>query len=135
MKKTVTTVEESRKLLELGINPMTHDAHYRYWGDTLGETIDQYPILGQADSTCHKFVPAWSAGALLEAMPVIDEDTRPIIERCWNGKFACKYMHFDEDEYTATMHSRRFGDTPVDAAYAMMMLMLKQQKENKEETE
>jgi len=133
MKKTVTTIEESRKLLELGINPLTYDAHYRYWADSLGDTVEQYPILEQADSTCCKFVPAWSAGALLKALPVISEDIRPVIERCWNGKFACKYLEFDEIEGTAKVYSRRFGDTPVDAAYAMAVLMLKQQKEKEEE--
>ena len=39
-------------------------------------------------------------------------------------------MVFDEVGGTATMHIRRFGETPVDAAYAMMKYMLGSYRED-----
>ena len=124
--KVATTREESLKLIELGLDSDTADM---YWGYQREKPMP----LPQADVEVKTFcVPAWTAGRLLDALPVIEEDIRPIIERCWNGKYACKYMHFDEIRGTATMHIRRFGETPVDAAYAMMKYMLTGYKEDSE---
>ena len=127
--KVATTREESLKLIELGLDPDTADM---YWG----YQREKPTPLPHADVEVKAFcVPAWTAGRLLDALPVIDEDIRPIIERCWNGKNACKYMHFDEIKGTATIHIRRFGETPVDAAYAMMKYMLGSYREDSDAKE
>jgi hypothetical protein len=122
--KVATTREESLKLIELGLDPDTADM---YWGYQREKPMP----LPHADVEVKAFcVPAWTSGRLLDALPVIDEDIRPIIERCWNGKYACKYMFFDMVKGTAELYIRRFGDTPVDAAYAMMKYMLTDYKEH-----
>ena len=127
--KVATTREESLKLIELGLDPDTADM---YWG----YQREKPAPLPHADVEVKAFcVPAWTAGRLLDALPVIDEDIRPIIERCWNGKYACKYMHFDEIKGTATIHIRRFGEIPVDAAYAMMKYMLRSYREDSDAKE
>lgn len=136
--KQVTTIEESQKLLELGLDKDTCDAFYRICASTLGDDIDPVPHFRETLVSLIDLkykIPAWTSSGLLNALPVIDEDIRPIIERCWNGKYACKYMHFDEIEGTATMHIRRFGETPVDAAYAMMRYMLTGYKEDSDAKE
>jgi len=127
--KVATTREESLKLIELGLDPDTADM---YWGYQREKPIPLPHTDVEVKAFC---VPAWTAGRLLDALPVISEDIRPIIERCWNGKYACKYMHFDEIKGTATMHIRRFGETPVDAAYAMMRYMLTGYKEDSDAKE
>jgi hypothetical protein len=116
--KVATTREESLKLIELGLDPDTADM---YWSEQREKPMPLPHDDAEVNDSC---VPAWTAGRLLDALPVIDEDIHPIIERCWNGRYACKYMHFYEIRETATMHIRRFGETPVDAAYAMMKYML-----------
>lgn len=131
--KQVTTIEESQKLLELGLDKDTCDAFYRISVGTLGDEIDPMPHFRETLVSLINLkykIPAWTSSGLLNALPVIDEDIRPIIEKCWNGKYACKYMFFDMVKGTAELYIRRFGDTPVDAAYAMMKYMLTDYKEH-----
>ena len=63
-----TTIEESRKLVEAGLNPETADMHY-----TLAEDESFY-ILYTDNEVAYgsdRIVPCWSVGALLRLMPKI----------------------------------------------------------------
>lgn len=61
-----TTIEESRKLVEAGLNPETADMHY-----TLAEDESLY-ILYADNEVAHdgdRIVPCWSLGALESLLP------------------------------------------------------------------
>ena len=73
-----TTLEQSKKLLELGLNPKTADMFYCYGMDvTATWDYDKEPTINGEElhmDVCD--IPCWSLGALLNAMPVhiiIDE--------------------------------------------------------------
>ena len=76
-----TTIEQSKKLLELGLNPNTADMCWtnHLYGNVRSSmkaanmTIDDYKKLldSFADSTSIDiFYPCWSLGALLELLPI-----------------------------------------------------------------
>ena len=70
MSNIATTLEQSRRLLELGLDPKSADMLYVYFGE------DDYglEIANELDDKINKFfnaetIPAWSLSALLELMP------------------------------------------------------------------
>lgn len=74
-----TTLEQSRKLIEIGIDPTTADMHYAFTvigGNAFQEMIDKAAILlSGRENTRYHYEPAWSLSALLGLMPIIDENT------------------------------------------------------------
>ena len=69
MVRTCTTIEQSRKLLELGLNPETSDMFWDLMdGDAPEEKIPNCSW-DRFDIEESEFVPAWSLDALLEAIP------------------------------------------------------------------
>ena len=82
-----TNIEQSKKLLELGLNPGTADFCYRTWmkhdltplfvSYTEGISILESSIYDvSARNKLKMLVPCWSIGALLEVMPkqIFSED-------------------------------------------------------------
>ena len=81
-----TTIEQSKKLLELGIKPETADMTHHYQGSVdyyelkdiaftkvmhLRELINKNPILGRSgDYLYAKDIPAWSLHRLMAMMPL-----------------------------------------------------------------
>ena len=72
MKKICTTIEQSKELIELGIDRYTSDMCY--WQDRKYErpkaisVLELYRILGISMSQV-QVIPAWSLSALLELLP------------------------------------------------------------------
>ena len=82
-----TTIEQSRKLLELGLKPETADAYYKYVLPKNTDKIHHVPEVGEPTNalewynkgytlsgkeplTLEEFcIPCWSLEALLEALP------------------------------------------------------------------
>lgn len=78
-----TTIEQSNRLLELGLNPETSDMHYvRKTIDAMGKPIDddfKEPRFGNVNSKYAKYavmnfsnyetLPAWSLHRLIEMLP------------------------------------------------------------------
>lgn len=68
--KYYTTIEQSKKLLELGLSPESADWHYHYDFDfdeletcpTFSEEDDHYVLFPQD-------IPCWSVGALIHILP------------------------------------------------------------------
>lgn len=62
MARIATSIEESKRLLELGIDPNTADMSYDWIG---GKVYDLClaPCVNEMD------IPAWSLGALIELLP------------------------------------------------------------------
>ena len=72
-----TTIEQSNKLVELGLNPDTADMKWYYWKDEID--APKVPTLGSDKAALESYkntqavyLPCWSLGALLEVMPEID---------------------------------------------------------------
>ena len=117
MNEICTSIEQSKKLLELGIDVNTSDM---YWSLT---NKNQPPIIGNyCAEYCGMQLPAWSFTALLELMSLINEyniEYRPIIERYADDGWACKYYN-EETRSTDDVYVRRYGRTPLDAAFKMI---------------
>lgn len=66
MNKDCTSVEQSRKLIELGIDKTTPYMHYDK--HSLEDYYSPIPIIGKY-SAIHDQIPCWSLSALLDVLP------------------------------------------------------------------
>lgn len=66
MNKDYTSIEQSQKLIKLGIDKTTSDMYYDK--HPLENYYSPIPIIGKY-SEMHNQVPAWSLAALIEQMP------------------------------------------------------------------
>lgn len=70
--KHYTTIEQSKKLVELGLNPDTADMCYiQHFDESYNEVtfIEEDPVLAYPIDTID--LPCWSLGALIDIMPSI----------------------------------------------------------------
>lgn len=133
--KHYTTIEQSKKLVELGLNPDTADMKWYYWKDEID--APKVPTLGfdkavleSYKNTQAVYLPCWSLGALLEVMPpYLFEFERGIdlnIYRNLNGKgWHVSYMPNNVE----SMQKDKFrqitnGGTPIEAAYNMVVWLI-----------
>lgn len=137
MTKICTTIEQSQKLMELGIDISAADM---YWEE---ECNLPKPIVGNYASHIHcratdkdykkltkpVLSPAWSLTALLELMP---KDESKTISLCLGGSNGIEHT-FDwfctcdenEDPYTyKTFHS----SSPIDCTFEMICWLLESKK-------
>ena len=140
--KHYTTIEQSKRLLELGMNPETADMHHSKW-----TKIDNIDYVGIGYNELDKeeygdvFLPCWSLGSLLEVMPryihsgryinsdIVDcplsifpfdvENTR-IKEHCW---IIC-YTDYDEELDDCNFRIEQRGNNLIDAAFNMVVWLL-----------
>lgn len=138
MNKICTSLEQSKKLIELGIDVSTADMHYSTWtilnkGEYIlspnqGETIEELQ-----ENYGNQVIPTWSLSALLKLMPpYLFEFERGIdlnIYPSLNGKaWHCSYMpnaveNMKKDKFKQITK----GDNLIDAAFEMVVWL----KENK----
>jgi len=77
MEKLLTTIEESKKLLELGIDPNTADMRWRYNHNIhKHDDIPQVLMVRNWDDPYNKDIPAWSLGALIKVYLMLDNNAR-----------------------------------------------------------
>lgn len=70
MARIATSIEESKRLLELGIDQNTADMRWRYNHNThKHDDIPQVLAVRNWDDPYNKDIPAWSLGALLDLCP------------------------------------------------------------------
>lgn len=126
-----TSIEQSKKLLELGMNPESADMFY------LDNSKAKVPILGEykifdIPSIKHinsdelisidMQIPCWSLGSLLELMPKIKENEDdggcyPTLCKGYNtDKWHCVYR--------SSIHITDWCDTSINAAIDMMVWLL-----------
>ena len=110
-----TTIQQSKHLLELGLDPKTADmclcktAHDTWF--SCAYTPSKYDA---------HTVPAWSLSALLEVMPNND-----YWEIClWQYKDQRWQCVFDDVEFSNGETKAFVADTPIDAAYEMVCWLL-----------
>lgn len=93
-----TTIEQSKKLVELGLKPETADM---YWMHVQGKDINKdfwkveiiqlwwKPYKGIKDN----YIPAWSLGALLRLLPIMLKNYWRWILTRHNGGYSCTYVN------------------------------------------
>ena len=121
MNKICTDINQSKKLLELGIDINTADM---YWDYDIQKHED-FPMVmdEQFDDLC---IPAWSLSALLGLMPRIheyetDAGCQPILCKGWDN-FQWHVV------YRSSIHITEWYNDPIDAAFEMVVWLLKNKK-------
>lgn len=132
MSKICTTIEQSKHLLKLGLNPESADMRYEH---TIHEREDlQTPMYGFNISSMKyyedieniTYLPAWSLSALLEVMPSRINDTYKlslIKDDVTNGYY---YNYTDRKERRLRTSFASYN--PFDAAFEMMCWLLENKK-------
>lgn len=118
MNKICTDINQSQKLIELGIDVKTADM---FW-DTLfakkpEAQVNNHHYIDEYDDE-HR-VPAWSLSALLGLMPKIheyetDAGCQPILCKGWDN-FQWHVV------YRSSIHITEWYDDPLDAAFEMII--------------
>lgn len=108
MNKICTTIEQSKKLTELGLSRETSDMFY--WCGT------DLRIGGYKAQDKDTDISAWSLSALLELMPPIDH-LKPMIDLEGNS------IYYSGHDAPCTE-----GSTLMDAAFEMICWLLKNKK-------
>ena len=139
--KHYTTIEQSKKLLELRLNPETADmAHIvkrndcrESWELAAEDPGNVYTGLKYSIGMCLSdyALPCWSLGALLEVMPeqITYSDFKPFLLGLFKGNKEehSKYGHY-WIQYFATdsggAHVQTNGHSPIEAAYSMVVWLL-----------
>ena len=127
MNKICTSLEQSKKLIELGIDINTADMRYGYiapydYSDRMydgGYDEIPYPkdfLKKNPNFSVNEYdaeLPCWSLAALLDVLPY------PHLEQNYKGKWCCK------TEYADTTYLWE-ADNPVDACYEMIIKLHEQ---------
>jgi hypothetical protein len=142
MKQGYTTIEQSRKLIELGLDPSTADMFY---ATEFGTIIAEPPYEVEGHEPCIPFTPAWSLTALLELMPyfiTIKEEGEPDeyyhfqLNRngsVFRSKWQASYHGLKTER--GKVHTRRIhwevgpngeSETPLDAAFETVCWLIEQ---------
>lgn len=104
MNKIITDIEQSKSLIQKGLDIASADMHYMRYGD------QWLPLIGprcEAYREDVETVPAWTLSALLNVMPSIQLDKL-------SGLYSLEYADKFTDDYT----------DPIDAVVEMMEWML-----------
>ena len=113
-----TSLEHSKKLLELGLSPDSADMHY-YSFRRKDDVLVWTPELGK---TSKYDIPCWSIGALLDIMPSKIKDGFLTLFKKTNesgDEYCCCY-----NDCNGNSIHHFFGDTAIDACYNMMIWLL-----------
>ncbi len=111
--KLCTNIEQSKKLIELGIDVNTADMG---WNVFVDDTIRLLPIddwdLVKDGSGNVKFYPAWSLSALIDVLPRVD-----IEKEMWSDDtYEYRVKAYIGDGYVGD-----WFDNPIDACYDMII--------------
>jgi hypothetical protein len=124
MNKICTTIEQSKKLLELGIDVDTADI-YLYEG-TDGNYYPEFPI--ERD---YGDIPAWSLSALLELMPfhIIENNKRyGFYQRKGLNPQGETYCFEYKSNTGERLYKTNHLNNPIDAAFEMIVWLKKNVK-------
>lgn len=120
MNKICTDIEQSKKLIELGIDVNTADMHY--WKRTWRE--NDYAIgVGHSkewqegfESKGVKYIPCWSLAALLDVLPDEVGDNHYLTLEKEGKEYCCCY-----EDCNGNSFKHYFSDNPIDACYEMIL--------------
>jgi len=114
--KAYTTIEQSKVLAE--ILPLESADMWWPWYSNLGSDgyYDDFPMFYKPICNPDKSVPCWSLGALISLLP-----KRYCLETLDNGTYVC---------YNFLSQHEKFGNTPIDAVYSMIIFLKEEKKFN-----
>ena len=117
-----TTIEQSRHLLELGLDPKTADMYYPYFG--AGQYGDIPRVGFPIEYSGGRDIPAWSLSALLEVMPsnIGDYDLYTTKHKYVDGGHGYN-VEYNRGFTISVLHKETSRDL-VDAAYEMVCWLL-----------
>lgn len=116
-----TSIEQSKQLLELGLNPDTADMLWT----PLNWQLTEYYVEVKQDGigTPKNPLPCWSLGALMELMPKICEDEND------GGCYPVLCKGFNTDMwhcvYRRTLYVTDWYKSSINAAFEMVVWLLK----------
>ena len=122
MNKICTTIKQSKKLMELGIDRKTSDLYY-WCGSNLR-------IGGYKAQDEELDIPAWSLSALFEILPNDEVTSTTETRGGWDIKFE-KYFDIWFAEYETEKHNNDFSlsaSNPIDAAFQMVVWLKENNK-------
>lgn len=96
MCKNWTSLEQSKKLIKLGLDRKTADIWYQYIGDSFKDGITKpvyFPMVIR-DSPSEKDISCWSLSALLNLVK-----GQYLIEKCSDNSFKVTYLDYVIYEY------------------------------------
>lgn len=124
MNKICTSIEQSKKLIELGIDVNTADM---FW-DTAEPNERRKPLVGPVSDYCDMedwAVPAWSLTVLLSILPlhlIVNGDVYKFgMSKGFNKNgetYAIKYSIFNTTFY---LHLTNFYNNPIEACIEMIV--------------
>lgn len=123
MSKICTSIEQSQKLIELGIDATIADMYYSF--DYNIEKYDEdAQIIPKSESRQHfslfpEDIPAWSLSALIELIP--DECRMEKTPLDQTGEFTYSFV----DDYYYNIRTYEEGN-PVDACYEIILKFLEE---------
>lgn len=134
MNKICTTIEQSKKLIELGIDVNTADMHYykNSFGDYIEGLYNSSDLKEGFELKGIEYIPAWSLSALLELIPPylgefnegIDFGFSKSMNKKW---YSAHYIQLNDDG-VATFNKTVTGDTAIDAAFKMVVWLKENNK-------
>lgn len=114
MNGIATTIEQSKKLIELGLSADTADMRYEEIPRIQGE----YKLVFSKPNNKWE-IPAWSLSALIELMPIKIRNSREFTIYKGESGYSLTYFFHDED-YPII----RDGVTLLDTAFEMVCYLL-----------
>lgn len=134
--KMCTSIEQSKKLLNLGLDPSTADMYYSYYGNSRYNPTIAYKgqqwFLCQIRNSLHDDIPCWSLTALLELMPLFirtdNGDYNFSLARGGAGAYTFSYIHSLKEPWELGYNLRltTHKDSVIDAAFEMICWLIEQ---------
>ena len=127
MAQIATTIEQSKKLIELGIDVNTADMFYykeNIFNNALSVFNGQLLVRGNSELKDEDTIPAWSLSALIELMPAYlitngKRTTNIQMRKLDDGNIGFYYFINQETNII------KGGINSIDAAFEMMCYLLK----------
>ena len=124
MNKICTSIEQSKKLLELVIDINTADMYYEEVCNLPKAIVGDYILHNQCmeDKDYKKLSnpvlsPAWSLAALLGVLPKNLDIGRPVLATNYKGYYWVSYF----DEYMKEKFTSKIYNNPIDACYELIL--------------
>lgn len=90
-----TSIEQSKKLIEAGLNLNTADMFYLYdWNNHKHKNMPDTLIICNWEDPYNKSIPCWSLGALIELMP--EKTLYMQMDNYWTVTFDRDEEHIDQ---------------------------------------
>lgn len=115
MTQNLTTIEQSKKLIKLGLNPDSAD--FRYYEVRIGDNVDYFPIIKTHPLCIESDMPCWSVASLLDIMPKLI-DINLVCLTPHNNGYSCTY-----GSYKGIFHAET-SETAIESCFNMVVWLL-----------